>query len=515
MKKILVMILLFGLMPFPNVIAAPDSADQIIHFSRSKDTVYALLEQITKKTGLFFIYDSKVINNARIASVPKGDYSVRQVIHLITADERLDIRVVGNHLLVTLPPEKKKEAEPPEMEKKQSTFIVLQGLVTDRAKGTPIDAGTVGVKNQPIGTITNASGEFRLVLPDSLATSQIVFSHLGYESQVLDASLLAGRRCTIGLNEKVISLQEVVIRIVNPLHLLRQMLERRKMNYASTPVYLTSFYREGVERRNCFVSLSEGVFRLFKTSIVRDPVLDQVKLLKMRVITNPEEKDTLTAKMKAGIDASLKLDVMKDLPDFLNLDNAGADEYDYASSGLTVVDGKVVNIVSFKQKDSNFDPLFCGNLYIDSENDALLRADFEINPRYITHATDMFVEKKSRHLNITPQKVAYTVTYRQWNGIHYISHVRGDLYFKIKKRRAWFGSIPLHTWFEMVTCRVDDRQPVTKFTHDEILPRRTVFADTDFAYDDNFWGNFNFIPAEEKLTEALGKIQLKIEETGF
>lgn len=66
----------------------------------------------------------------------------------------------------------------------------------------------------------------------------------------------------------------------------------------------------------------------------------------------------------------------------------------------------------------------------------------------------MFVERKSRNLRITPQKVAYTVSYKQWNGTYYINHIRGDLHFKIKKEDNFNTNI-LHTWFEMVTCKID------------------------------------------------------------
>ena len=67
--------------------------------------------------------------------------------------------------------------------------------------------------------------------------------------------------------------------------------------------------------------------------------------------------------------------------------------------------------------------------------------DFEVNPQYIEQAAGMFVERKSRNLRITPQKVAYTVSYKQWNGTYYINHIRGDLHFKIKKRRCIFGGM--------------------------------------------------------------------------
>lgn len=494
---------------YPSV--GPDGGGTVLYLSKEKGTTYRLLQRITEKTGLYFIYDSHIINNERLTAIPRGEYTLSEAIRLIAGNPQLEVRVVGSHILLTLPEQKAIPKSNSEIKEPEVRTLTIKGRLVDRDAGTPIDAGTVGIMNRSIGTITNAQGEFRLVLPDSLQAEEVVFSHLGYVPQTLKVALLAGRECTLALEEKVISLQEVVIRSVNPLRLLKEMMEKRKDNYADEPVFLTSFYREGVERRNRFVSLSEGVFRVYKTSYRRGANADQIKLLKMRVISNPEEQDTLTAKMKAGLDACLRLDVMKEIPDFLNPDD---ETYEYQSAGLTMVDGRVVNIVRFEQNAGIFDPLYRGSLYIDSENDALLRADFEINPRYVTHAANLFIEKKSPHLSIVPQRVNYTVTYRCWQGRHYISHVRGDLYFKVRKRRVWFSTVSLHTWFEIVTCQVDNRHPVIRFTTDETLPRRTVFAETQFTYDAAFWGDFNVIPPEEKLTEALSKIQLKIEQTG-
>ena len=93
-----------------------------------------------------------------------------------------------------------------------------------------------------------------------------------------------------------------------------------------------------------------------------------------------------------------------------------------------------------------------------------------------------------------------------------MNHVRGDLFFRIKKRKQLFGTFPLHTWFEMVTCKIDTNR-VSRFARSEALPTRTIFAETRFTYDEKFWGNFNMIPPEEKLNDAIGKISSKIEET--
>lgn len=234
----------------------------------------------------------------------------------------------------------------------------------------------------------------------------------------------------------------------------------------------------------------------------------------MRRISSNQDKDTVIAKMKSGLNASLMLDVMKDMPDFLMPESEINYPYVFAHSDITVIDNRMANVISFEQRDFITLPLYKGNLYIDAENSALLRAEFELHPKYVKEAAGMLVEKKSRNLKIIPQKVIYTVTYKPWNGTYYINHVRGDLHFKIKRKKQIFGSTPLHVWFEMVICKTDTVN-VNRFTRKETLSTRTVFSETKFSYDEGFWGNFNVIPPEEKLNEAIGKISSKIEETGY
>ncbi|GHT29566.1 hypothetical protein AGMMS49574_06670 [Bacteroidia bacterium] len=46
------------------------------------------------------------------------------------------------------------------------------------------------------------------------------------------------------------------------------------------------------------------------------------------------------------------------------------------------------------------------------------------------------------------------------------------------------------------------------------LQTRTIFAETNFAYDNLFWENFNTILPKGQLNDAINKITSKIEETG-
>lgn len=489
-----------------------DVLARMVHLSKEKNTVYRLLDKVSEQTGFLFIYDSKLIDNEKTVRIPKGDYTIRQAIGLIVGNKGLELRVIGNHILLSgTHPAGPIALSDTVLPKEADHHFIVKGTLLDRQTNEPIEAGTIGVLNTSIGSISNANGEFRLTLPDSLHRSTLYFSHLGYEPRQIEASLLAGQNTVITLNAKVIPIQEVVVRITNPLRLLRDMKDNIRKNYPQSPAYLTTFYREGIERKNKFVGLTEAVFKVYKSAYKSNPAPDQVKLLKMRRIISQQEKDTLIARIKSGINASLNLDLIKEWPDFLLTDEK-IEPYLYTTTDIAVIDDRLAHVVYFEQKEQINSALYQGELYIDTENNALIRARFEINPKHIKQATGMLVEKKSRNLKITPQKVIYTVTYKPYNHQYYIHHVRGDLFFKIKRNKQLFGTSPLHTWFEMVTCKIDTNR-VNRFTRTETIPTRTIFAETQFTYDEKFWGNFNVIPPEERLNDAISKISSKIEET--
>lgn len=487
-----------------------DVLDRIIYLSKAKGTVYSLLGTVSEKSGYLFIYDSKVVNNERSVKLNSGSRTVRQAVYEIIGNDKAKLRIVGSHILIYQPEEVLAVVVP-----KVDTlaYFTLEGTLLDKQSGAPIAYGTVGVVGNSIGSISNQEGGFRLRLPDSLRQSRLGLSHIGYEAQEVDISLLTGRRTILSLEPRIIPIQEVIVRATNPVRLLREMLERRDENYAQTPVNLTTFYREGIQYKQKFRSLTEAVFRIYKASSQNTLLSDQVKLLKMSRITNNHERDTLIAKMTSGIDACLQLDLIKQLPDFLMPDASG-NVYNYASSDVTVIDDRLANVVSFEQKRGVIDPLYRGELYIDSENSALLQARFEVHPNFTGKATEMFVERKARGLKLTTQKVAYTISYKQWNGKYYVSHIRGDLFFKVRSKHRWFGSSTLHTWFEMVTCKIDTEN-VVRFQRRDRMPTRTVFADTHFKYDPDFWGEFNVIPWEQELGKVIDELSSKIEKIEY
>lgn len=506
---LLLILLLFGLCRLKA--DEGEVLERIIRLPRAKGTVYAMLGKVSEQSGYLFVYDSKLVDNDAVVKLKGKKCTVRQAIYEIVGNNALKLKVIGQHILI-LPPAEKRGKERAAAEALQPSYSAVTGTLRDKETGDPVANASIHIRGTSIGIISNKDGEFRLHLPDSLKESSLSFSHLGYVAQSIEASTLLGRHNVLSLEPKVVPLQEVLIRLVEPRRLLREMIDRREENYSASPVYLTTFYREGVQVKDKFQSLTEAIFKVYKSSLHETNASDQVKLLKMSRIDNRDTSDSLTAKIRAGIHACLQLDIMKDLPDFFSVDEAN-NPYIYTSGDITFIDDRPVNVVFFEQAHGVKDPLYCGELYIDAENSALLQARIEIQPRYIKKATPIFISRQARNVNLTAHKVVYTIAYKPWNGTYYIHHIRGDQYFKLKKKRSFFGSPILHTWFEMVTCRVDV-EDVSRFPRSERLPTRTVFADTDFRYDEAFWEDFNVIPIEAELSRIIEKVALKIEKIG-
>ncbi|MDR1331260.1 MAG: carboxypeptidase-like regulatory domain-containing protein [Tannerella sp.] len=477
--------------------------DRRIRMEAQKGTVYRLLKEVSVQSGFMFIYDSRTVDNDRAASISGGEYTLRDAIRIITRKPALQIDVTGNHILLRPPAGSEPQTDTDERpaDRNGENHRVIHGSLHDLETKEPVVYATVSLLNTSVGTVSNQHGEFRLVIPDSLRHPVVRFSHIGYESRETDASLLAGQTVDFPLEPKVIPLQEVEVRRVNPIREISEMLRRRDENYPSAPTCLTAFYREGIEHRRKPIDLSESVLEIYKTGYRSDASGDHVKLIRKRRITHVQAGDTILPKMKSGIHSCLILDIVKELPDFI----VPGDEslYDYAHEEVSAIDNRLVNVISFRQKPQTEEPLFSGELYIENSRKALEEIRFEVNPEYVDKATNLFIDRKAHNLKLSLRKAAYIVSYKPLHphSPYYVSHVRGDILFRVRKKGHIF-STPLHFWFEMVTCRIDTVgvHPVPR--HERLSPNR-IFAETVHAYDRDFWENFNIILPEEKLKETI------------
>lgn len=486
----------------------PGILDRQFSLPRQQTTIYDALNQLSKESSYFFIYDSDLINNDQRIRIPKATNSLETWLAIILNDATLDYKIIESHILIYQPQEiatTDTTAAGPKRESPDQIF--LSGKVVDQETGKPLPYASIVIPEKGLGVASNADGLFHIRISDDLLQEDIKVSYMGFKSQVLPVRLLLGNHVDIILESDYISMQEVIIRHYDPDEIIRKALEKRVQNYANEPAYHVSFYREGVIYNKKLLNYSEAIFKIFKSAYDKPFQVDQVMLLKSRNISNIDFADTLIMKIKAGVQSALELDIMKSIPPFLDLEFL--DEVEFSQADLVTRDSKMVYAIKFEQTNTDYIPIFSGMIYVDTESLAILKADFEVDPKHINKSKHLFIVKKSRKYQLNFDRINYTVNYQYHNGSYHLSHVRGELKVKVRPRNRLFSK-SYQAFLEMAVSHIDEEQ-VERFSRSETMKTNITFAEHDFDYDEPFWGEYNIIPPEQHLNESLSQIRAKIE----
>jgi hypothetical protein len=478
-----------------------------VTLGKQRTTVYQALNQLSDSIGYFFAYDSRVVYSDRRIRTNITKQPLKDVLQSILNDSTLTFQVVDKHILIFRDQELFTQQQN-QTKDITSDFISIKGRVFDSGTRQPIAYATVGIPKIALGNITNSDGVFLLRIPKIYSESSISISHIGYKTKHIPINIFQYDLIDIYLNTDYISIQEVIIRNIDPQSLIKEAIEKIPENYSDKPTYLKTFYREGVVKNNKYQNYSEAIFNIYKTSYKKEFDTDQIKLLKSRKTQNINHTDTLSIKLKAGINGSLNLDIAKNLPAFLQEEYF--ELYNYTRKDIVTIGGRLAYEIAFNQKENIAEPLFNGVIYIDIETLAILGADFEINPLYISRVTDQFVYKRIRNYRIRPEAIKYSVRYSYFENKFHLSHIRADLDFKYRKRRTLFYN-PFHLFFEMVVSQIETNN-VVKFDKREIETKNAIFFDLKYEYDELFWKDFNIIEPEQIVFDALNLINSKIEE---
>ncbi|MGE5348083.1 MAG: carboxypeptidase-like regulatory domain-containing protein, partial [Actinomycetota bacterium] len=299
------------------------------------------LGEITRVTGYLFTYDSQIINSNRTFSLPGEEMPVRVILDSVAGDPAVHYLVQGRHIILyrlTAMPEK---PDPPA--DSLPVFVSIGGKIVDAETNEPLPYATIGISHRGRGTVTNFNGDFILRISEECLEDTLTVSYVGYVNRLLPVKSLPGNMMTIKMDRDYIPIPEIIIRAQDPLLILRKTISSAASNYGTTPAVLTGFYREGVYRKKEPQIYSEAVVRIYKSPYARSLQNDQIKIIRSRKIENLEAKDTLAVRLKAGLSATLSLDGMRHLFDFL--DPQSFDTYDYHLRDIVTIDGQTAFVI--------------------------------------------------------------------------------------------------------------------------------------------------------------------------
>ncbi|MBO7417359.1 MAG: carboxypeptidase-like regulatory domain-containing protein [Bacteroidaceae bacterium] len=398
-------------------------------------------------------------------------------------------------------------------ERMNENMVTVSGVVRDQNSRRKLEYVNVYVPGTNIGTVTNSDGAFTLKFKDPGGKVYLQFSYLGYSSNQVEVDRLASTGNEYFLSQSSYRLDEIVVSPVNARLLVEEAMWKVKQNYNPVPSLNYMFYRETVQKRNRYITISEAVTEAYKTaySVGGGTARDRVRIKKSRSVASPDLKDTLSVKLEGGPNLVTFVDAVKN-PDVL-LDFEYMDMYEYSFKDFVTIDDRVQYAISFKPKPVMLDfPLYIGTIFIDRESLGVSRIEFSVDMADPDKVTRMMLRKKPASMRFRAQDLTYLVTYRYQGGRYFINYVRADFKFRCDWKRRLFATNYTVVSEMVVTNRVDN--PLESITYRESFHNSDVLTDRimDF-YDEEFWEDYNIIEPTESLEEAVGKLRKAIDNS--
>lgn len=390
----------------------------------------------------------------------------------------------------------------------QDNFTEYKGKVYDENTRDALLFVNVLIKDTNISTVTNNEGEFTLKVPAENSNNVVILSLLGYQpSEVSLASLTKGKG-KIYLKPKVTELTEVnLTTFKNAEALVRKVFKEKQKNSAKESVLMTAFYRETIKKRNRNVSLTEAVVNLYKQPYSSNS-RDIIELNKARKSTDYKRLDTVALKLQGGPFSTLYLDIMK-YPEYI-FNGETIEYYDFEFGAPTTVNDRPVYVVNFIQKPTVVGSGYQGKLFIDATSLALTSATYSLNIVDAKEASELFVRKKPKDINVYPTEASYRVDYREKDGKWYYGYGSVNLSFKVNKRRKLFNSVYTLSSEMAVTDWEVNTSGFMALPKDRLKPT-IIIADAISGFSDpDFWGPYNVIEPEKSIESAIEKIKRKI-----
>lgn len=373
----------------------------------------------------------------------------------------------------------------------------VQGSVVDAHSGKSLPAVNVAVPGRQYATVSNADGDF--VIKSDQPIKSLEFSCMGYKRLRLD---VFGKDVVARMIPDKYLLDASSIVSGDPLKIVISAIRSIPDNYSNKPELLRCFYRETLQKRNRYISVSEAVTRLYRTPYNWSSHSDRTAIDKSRIIMSQRKRDTLSVKLMGGPTIPAINDVVKNREALF--DDIEKNLYDFEMGAPQYIGDRLQFVITFRPREIVEYPLFYGTLYIDRERLSFTRIEMSMDLSDRIKAEKMLLMKKPRGLRFYPKEVTFIMTYRQDGAINRLAYFRSTLRFNCDWRKRL-----LSTSYAVIneTVITDVVQPAVPITRQEMFKTTDFMSDKAAEFQDpEFWKDYNIIEPTESLEHAVGRL---------
>jgi hypothetical protein len=255
-------------------------------------------------------------------------------------------------------------------------YFSISGKIIDKASQQALPNVYLSIPSKGFSSQTNAVGEFRFFFPKIDLDSMLIISSIGYNSISKKASAFDSTN-VIEL-EKAETLASV--QGGDPKTLLKEAFALVKKNNPSYPTYQIGFYLETLEMEKLgFVKITEGVLRVERPHTAKEIGIEKAKLLKGRTYNWAGQTAKLDGWGFLNGAAIVTRSLEGGIPEYL--DKGNINDYDFKIDSLmTYFNDSLVYSMSFWPVNKRVKAARNGKVYIDVNNQAIVRIEYEMTP---------------------------------------------------------------------------------------------------------------------------------------
>lgn len=374
--------------------------------------------------------------------------------------------------------------------------VTISAKVVDKENKEPLVFATVGIKDRPIGTISNLQGEFDFHVPAEYLNETFSISILGYSTFEAPVNTLINREgLVIELTRTTFMLNEVlVVDSLSGGDILRIALQRVEENYPGDPYMMDAFYRDIKKVGGTYVSLLEAATKIYdedyKSPRNKFKLRERVALMEVRRslgyknrFTVYFDEDNLLEELL--LQNSIKYRQFPEQDVFYDSIRRRPDSY-YNGHEIFVVS----NDVDYNLK-----------VFIDKTNFGIIHMEYENRD----HNNDVLYKRKGMVSRFVSLKK--TVDFRSIEGKLYLNYISMDSrinWYDISTDELRFETeLSQHLLVNAIDVEADERIGTTE------KMRRYGLQYQDLPYNKEFWDNYNVIkesPLDKKIIEDLEKL---------
>jgi len=372
--------------------------------------------------------------------------------------------------------------------------ITISAKVVDKDSKEALMFASVGLKNRPIGTITNLQGEFDFHIPVDFRNDILVINMLGYYSYETPAWTIAeSKDNVIELSKSTRILDEVIVSdSLRGGEILSIALSRIEQNFPMKPFLLDGFYRDIKEVGGTYVSLLEAAVKIFDEDYTsprnKFKLRERVALKEVRRSLGYENK--FTAYFDEG-------NLLEDILLHNNIRYRQFPEEEIFYKGMvrekdSYYNGQKVFVVSQKYD-------YHLTIFIEKQNYGIIHLEYENNEQEVI--------RKRRGLVSKFVNLKRVIDFKPYHGKLFLNYITLDS--KIN-------------WYDLKTDELKfETQLHQQLLINNVYPETDEYIGTtekmknyglqyqDLRYNKEFWDNYNVIkesPLDRKIIRDLEKV---------